>query len=176
MEIDEFFEKNVKQNMYQDIECMMCHGLNFSVATLLAAYTEIVGAVYQEQIGNTRNLECYYNSMLITMGYGSVITEFQNKYGNNLTPYIVIRCGLIHQYNTKKDANIHSEYDDCKIGIYFNEDLLTICNRKYFEDFKTAVDKIIKCMNEDMEKKNRMNDRFKRNNIDMSSGPYPILA
>ncbi|MFA5868479.1 MAG: hypothetical protein WC941_02115 [Candidatus Bathyarchaeia archaeon] len=174
MEIDEFFEKNVKQNMYQDIECMMCHGLNFPVATLLAAYTEIIGAVYLGRIGVHHDLWCNYNEMLVQMGYGQVITEFQNKFGNRGTPYEIIRCGLIHECMTKKDSNIYQKYDGCRIGIYIDNDVIKICNERYFEDFKKGVDKIIEDMNKNPDKKQMMNNQFINNNITMSSSQYPI--
>jgi len=166
--IDYFFQTLVKSYMYADIECMMEKGLNFSIAPLLASWTEIIGSVYKENIGSKGKSRENYNTFLKKMGYSEVIEEFNNKFGNE--PYDIIRCGLIHQYIIKKKANIHSNLDDCKKGIYLKEDEIVICNRKYFEDFKKAIDNVISEINGDSEKRGRINNRLGGINLAQTSG------
>jgi hypothetical protein len=165
-EVDVFFEENVKTNIYSDIECMIHHGLNFSIAALLAAYTEIIGAVYNENIGEEGRGRCNYETILNKMGYSNVITDFQSILHNN--PYKIIRCGLLHQYVIKYKAKVHSENDNCISGILIKNDIITICNRRYFEDFKKAINEIIDEMQTNPEKKMRMNEQFRENQINLS--------
>jgi hypothetical protein len=99
MEIEGFFEKYIMENMYNDIECMLRCGLNFPLVMVLAAYTEIVGSVYNENIGLPYKGGCNYHKMLELMGYTEIKDVFKSEYRtiikdeNERTPYKIIRCG-----------------------------------------------------------------------------------
>ena len=159
--------KKVRDFMFGDLEKTLSlvdtpNGApNFLLALALCCYTEYWG---QFLIGKKRlhgyNSKCF-NEFFKRLGprYDYLINHNHNKYNYIKCDHDVykdIRCGLAHAYMIHDNAKIVIESnEDCGILYDSNSRIYIFIIRKYFEDFKIAVNNFIRGLesgNEDFSK------------------------
>ena len=161
--------KKVRDFMFGDVEKTLSlvntrdGAPNFLLALALCCYTEYWG---QFLIGKKRvhgyNSKCF-NEFFQRLGprYEYLISHNHNKYDSikcDHNIYKDIRCGLAHAYMIDGNAKIVIE-DSEYCGILYDSvsRTYTFVVRKYFEDFKIAVNSFIHGLesgNEDLSKFN----------------------
>lgn len=119
-------------------------GGNYLAALGLMCYTELGGSIIRNKTGEGQSL-CNFKKFFISMGKGYKTFWKDNDNGNE-NVYSVFRCGFVHSYAPKNhDTEIQMCSQDKPIGISKENKYLIINIEKYFEDFKTAFEKLINC-------------------------------
>ena len=162
--------KKVRDFMFGDVEKTLSlvntrdGAPNFLLALALCCYTEYWG---QFLIGKKRvhgyNSKCF-NEFFQRLGprYEYLISHNHNKYDSikcDHNIYKDIRCGLAHAYMIDGNAKIVIE-DSEYCGILYDSvsRTYTFVVRKYFEDFKIAVNSFIHGLESGCEDLSKFND------------------
>jgi hypothetical protein len=124
---------------------------NFMLALVLCCYTEFWGKLmlYPE-----RDEKKCFDSFFCKLGlkYCDLI------YNSDAGIYGRVRCGVVHEYSIKTKADSESmiviEGRDCEIVYDKKTQNYTFCVRKYFEDFKIAVNNYIEELKTESDKFN----------------------
>ena len=64
-EVEDFFERHIKNNLYPAVRCTLKKGTQFACAQLLCSYTEIMGGHISGNLGKryhgTKNFNTFLN-------------------------------------------------------------------------------------------------------------------
>jgi hypothetical protein len=107
----------------------------FIYALALLCYTEYAGKIKNE-ISNVKDgCEKNFNTFFELLG-----PDYKKFLRENPKTYDIFRCGLAHEYYTKKFCRIEIRKDKSRIGIRKDSDGIYCFNvEKYFEDFIRAL-------------------------------------
>lgn len=108
-------------------------GGNFMAALALLSYTEFAGGLKNRNFSRGTSRK-NFNDFFVCLG-----THYQTLL-NQHRVYEILRCGLAHEYYTKKDCVIAMEGIDSpyRHGISYDNGKYFFIVKKYFEDFKSA--------------------------------------
>lgn len=139
-EVEDFFERHIKNNLYPAVRCTLKKGTQFACAQLLCSYTEIMGGHISGNLGKR-----YYG----TKNFNTFLEYMDPRYlelSKKINLYDVIRNGLVHEAEPKKQFLIQlSKSNPKRIGIEYYDKPSIIINfhlREYFRDFKTGINKL----------------------------------
>jgi hypothetical protein len=117
---------------------------NFMLALVLCCYTEFWGKLLNG-VSNPEKGELpgFYNDFFVRLG--SRYQDLHDRLGRSDTNkiYYEIRCGLAHAYLVEENAKILIEGGHTGIDYDERTKTYTFYIRRYFEDFKFAVNKYI---------------------------------
>ncbi len=135
-----------------EIDIAIKEKANYLAALGLSAHTEFLGGLYRFKL-EERNSKQNYDEGLKRLG-----SEYNNLLKKHCNVYDRIRCGLVHEFFIKGTAIIWLEKQpQYNCGIEFSsDDCISFYARKYFEDYKKAVDAYI----EEMKKNSKLSDYF----------------
>lgn len=121
----------IKEDLKKCIDC----GVNFGLALLLSAYTELFGHLLTGLSGSGSDGKSY-NAWLRYMGepYSKILDGGVDLYGK-------IRCGLIHEYTIKDNACIFTEKGPAAIEI--KDGVIRLNNWEYYQDFIKSLDRYL---------------------------------
>ena len=163
--------EDIRQFMINDLDKTIalvnsCKGApNFMLALALCCYTEFWGKLkaFPEEKKDKECFESFFSELGEKYRY---LIEHTNAsiWGN-------VRSQLVHLYGIKKhkgsvnDSRIVIEGGDCGIMYDNNAQTYTFCVRKYFEDFKFAVDNYIAELKADPDKLNHAKNALKHKKV-----------
>jgi hypothetical protein len=130
--------KKIREFMFEDLEKTIdlvdsFRGApNFMLALVLCAYTEFWGKLICPGKDDKQCFDTFFCQL------GAEYNEVMNHPNTNI--YGRIRCGLIHEYLIKGNAEILIEGGECGIKYDVKTKKYTINIRRYFQDFRVAVD------------------------------------
>lgn len=158
-----FLQDYVYGFMYNDINNCIQVGANFGVATLLLSYTENMGSLINGHLGLKNKSHEDFDKMLEYFdfqGDQNYYKDFRIKYkedsskqAEELDIYTAFRCGFIHEYFPKLPCIVHNNPQidyvlESEAGIHWYDDgqekRLRFHTNAYYRDFKNAIDKIKK--------------------------------
>ena len=130
--------KKIREFMFEDLEKTIdlvdsSRGApNFMLAMVLCAYTEFWGKLMRPGKEDKQCFDTFFCQL------GTKYQEVMNHPNTNI--YGRIRCGLIHEYLVKGNAEITIEGGECGIEYDGKTKKYTINIKRYFQDFRVAVD------------------------------------
>ena len=108
--VNTWFDQNLEGFMDNDVGAAIKGCGNYAAALLLVCYTEVLGAVSKGLLGISHNVETNFNAGLALLDAAAsadgVAANYYSTFPVSLdgTPsslYVVLRCGLVHEYFTK---------------------------------------------------------------------------
>lgn len=160
--LDEFSER-----LNEEIEASIRGRANFLSALGLSCYTEYIGGLSRKKL-KTGESKKNYNCGLKLMG--EKYAKLVGKYKGENSMYIRVRCGLVHEYFIKKSSIVWREREPpsgCGIEVD-NGGVIIFYSRKYFNDLKGAIAKLIERSKKDTKLSKYITDAAALKTIDAS--------